>query len=110
MQLNREEIQAALDSEIAAVETTYGKGCKLAVIKILSLEKMLNPETKEKEPQLIPLSKWNEYYPDPSVNAMRMLVFRRHENGFDDFNVVERRGNRVLINVDNYNEWRKNRN
>ena len=54
----------------------------------------------------IPLSKWDKYYPDPSVNALRMLDYKRAENGFNEYNVTERRGTRVLVNEDNYFAWR----
>lgn len=103
MQLNKDEIQMAIDSEIETGVKKYGIGFKIALLKVISLEKLLNPE--KKETRLIPLIKWNDYHSDPSVPALRMLVFRKDENGFND--VIERRGRRILINESKYFEWRK---
>ena len=110
MELEKQEIELIIKDKIDNYTKQFGKTFKLALIEVLSLEKLLNPvQPKKEEARLIPVSKWNEYYPDPSVKAMQMLVFRKQENGFEEFGVVEKRGNRNLINVDNYNKWRKSR-
>lgn len=106
MQTNKDELQEIISTEIEFYTKRYGKDFKAAVLKILALEKMLHPAEKQEEnkPRLIPLVKWNDYHPDPSVKALRMLVFRQHENGFDK--VVERRKKRILINENAYFEWK----
>lgn len=107
MQIDKEEIQQIIDRKIKDGIKKYGKDFKSIILEIIGLEKMLEDKsnTFQHQPKLIPLAKWNEYHPDPSVKALRMLVFRKDENGFDD--VIERRGHRILINEDKYFEWRK---
>ena len=106
MEIDRNEIQSIIDVKIKDGVKKFGKDFKFFVLEIISLEKMLAPEPTETQyPKLIPLVKWNEHFPDPSVKALRMLVFRKDTNGFDK--VVVRRGNRVLLNVDEYFKWRK---
>lgn len=106
MELTKEEIEAAIDEEINKAIKKYGKEIKLTLINFIGLTKLLNTESKEhnEKTRLIPLVKWNDYHPDPSVKALRMLVFRKDENGFDS--VVERRGKRILINEKAYFEWK----
>ena len=104
MEINKEEIQEIINNKIKDGTKKYGKDFKFFIFEILSLERMLSPEpVKKNEPRLIPLVKWNEYYPDPSIKALRMLVFRRNENGFDE--VIVKRGKRILIDADKYFEW-----
>ena len=106
MQFSKEEIQERIDLKIKDGVKKYGKDFKYIVLEIIGLEKLLQPEVVEqKEEKLITLVQWNDYHPDPSIPALRMLVFRKDENGFDD--VIERRGKRILINETKYFEWRK---
>lgn len=105
MDTNKEEIELAIEAELEEGKKKYGIGFKIALLKIMSLEKMLNPEVKET--RLIPLVDWNKHHPDPSVPALRMLVFRAEENGFDK--VITRRGKRILIDELKYFEWQKSR-
>lgn len=108
MEIDKNEIQEIIENKIKDGTKKYGKDFKFFLLEILSLEKMLMPEPAQKnEPKLIPLVKWNEYYPDPSVKALRMLVFRKDENGFGD--VIVKRGKRILIDADKYFEWNKRR-
>ena len=108
MQTNKDELQEIMSLEIELYTKKYGKDFKAALLKILALEKMLNPvEKKEEKPRLIPLVKWNDYHPDPSVKALRMLVFRQHENGFDK--VIVKRGSRILIDEQEYFKWNQSR-
>lgn len=106
MQLDKQEIESAIENEIAAVEKEYGKSIKFKIINIIGLVKMLQPVQEEKSRE-IPLTRWNDYYPDPSVKALRMLVFHSDKNGFDK--VVIRRGKRILIDENKYFEWRNER-
>lgn len=101
MQFSEEEIKDSIADELKIAESKFGKEFKKYLIKILSLEKMLTPTTKEN--RLIPLTQWSEYHPDPSVKALRMMVFR-DENNFVD-NCIVYRGKRILINEQNYFKW-----
>ncbi len=53
--------------------------------------------------RVIPLTKWPDYHPWPSVSALRDYVFHAKRNGFDA--VVRRVGRRVLIDEDAFHEW-----
>ena len=97
-------IEKLIDDKIAAAKKEFGAGVELVILEILGLQKLLAPD-KEKKSREIPLTMWNEYYPDPSVPALRMLVFRSSENGFDE--VITRRGKRILIKEDAYFEWKE---
>mgnify|MGYP000898830854 CR=1 FL=1 len=78
MEIDRNEIQSIIDVKIKDGVKKFGKDFKFFVLEIISLEKMLAPEPTETQyPKLIPLTKWNEHFPDPSVKALRMLVFRK---------------------------------
>jgi hypothetical protein len=57
--------------------------------------------------RFIPLTKWNQFYPDPSVSGLRWLVFSNPE-----FNrrCTLRRGKRVLIDVEAYHRWLEEQN
>lgn len=107
MELSQNEIEEIINSEIANAIKKYGKEVKATITKIVGLEKLLSPTTSiaTVQPRIIPLSKWNEYHADPTVPALRMLDFKRAENGFEEFKVTERRGSRVLINEENYFKW-----
>ena len=52
---------------------------------------------------LIPLSKWNDYYQFPSVGAIRQYVFRANTNGFDK--VIRRIGRKIYIKVSEFTKW-----
>lgn len=56
-----------------------------------------------KHQDLIPLSKWNDYYDYPSVNALRQLVFYNRNNFIDA--VVRRIGKRMYISVPDFFAW-----
>lgn len=109
MQLSQVEIEEIINSEIAEAVKKYGKDVKATITKIVGLEKLLSPDTPlaSAQARFIPLAKWNEYHADPSVPALRMLDFKRAENGFEEFNVTERRGSRVLINEQNFFKWQE---
>jgi len=53
--------------------------------------------------RLIPLTKWGEYHPWPSVGGLRYLVFFAETNGFQA--CVRRAGRRVLIKEKAFFEW-----
>lgn len=53
--------------------------------------------------RLIPVTKWQEYHMYPTLGALRALIFKAKENGFDK--VIRRIGGRVLVNEDAYFQW-----
>lgn len=59
--------------------------------------------TLEKELELIPLSRWNDFYKYPSVLAIRQLVFYNTSN----FNnkVIRKIGKRIYIKVSEFFKW-----
>jgi hypothetical protein len=61
------------------------------------------PTDQPGHPIIVPLSKWAEFFPDPSEKGLRWLVFI-NKNNFNE-KCVLRRGRRILIHVDSYFEW-----
>ncbi len=57
----------------------------------------------QKNMELIPLSKWNDYYDYPTVGALRQLVFYEDTNGFNK--VVRRVGKRIYIKTSEFFKW-----
>ena len=103
--MNKQQIESMITEKIKTGKKKFGSEFEFLVIEILGLQKLLAPEPEEKERE-IPLTRWNDYYPEPTVPALRMLVFRRDENGFDE--VISRRGKRILIKEKAYFKWREN--
>ena len=58
-------------------------------------------------PRLIPVSKFDQYHPDPSPAALRWMIFT-NKNGFNC--CVVRRGKRVLIDEAKYFKWLEGQN
>ena len=58
--------------------------------------------------RLIPLTKWNDYHPWPTVAGLRHLVFHEHSNGFST--CVRRVGRRVLIDEAEFFRWTDDQN
>jgi len=109
MYYTKEELQETIENKIADSEKRFGKQFKFALLEILSLEKMLNPQEKMQS-RVIELSKWNEFHSYPSVGALRQYYFKRKENGFED--VIEyggENGGRILIVEDKFFNWQKSR-
>lgn len=102
--MNKQQIESMITEKIKAGKKKFGSEFEFLVIEILGLQKLLAPEPEEKERE-IPLTRWNDYHPEPTVPALRMLVFRRNENGFDE--VISRRGKRILIKEKAYFKWRE---
>lgn len=108
MNFDKKEIQILIDIELSQAEKRFGKEFKSALIKIMSLEKLLNPQPEqEKQSRLIPLPLWENYHDYPTLAGMRMKVFNEETNGFKDFGVVHREGKRVFIDEDAWFRWRK---
>lgn len=53
--------------------------------------------------RLIPVSKWNEYHPWPTVSALRDYVFKAERIGLTP--AIRRVGRRVLINEEAFFAW-----
>ncbi len=109
MEINKEEIQTIIDTEITAACKKYGKEFKQTLIKILSLEKMLHPEKAENKSRLIELSKWNKFYPYPTVGALRQYKFYNTDNFEEVLEFGGINGGRVLINENKLFEWLEKR-
>lgn len=107
MQLSKEEIETAIEEQIKAAEKQYGKSIKITLINIIGLLKMLNPEHPEKESRLIPLAKWNDYHPYPTVGSLYQYKFKSPE-GFKD--CLVQNGVRILIDETKFFEWLHKRN
>lgn len=112
MQANKEEIQTIIESELNAYTKKYGKDFRIAVLKIVALERLIfeSVQTQVEKERLIPLSKWNDYYPYPTVGALRQYYFYKDSNGFAE--VCENggmNGGRILIKEKALFEWIENR-
>jgi len=53
--------------------------------------------------KLIPVSKWNDFYPYPTVKALRQLIFFKDENGFKK--VLRKIGGRIYIVESEFFKW-----
>jgi len=62
---------------------------------------MTNDKTTQN--RLIPVTKWNNYHPYPTIGALRALIFNANKNGFDK--VIRRINSRILINEQAFFEW-----
>lgn len=107
MQLSKDEIENLISEKITFAEKKYGKDVKMLLIETLSFEKMLKAESLQT--RYIPVVKWNEYHPYPTVASMQMRVFYEDTNGFKEFGVVHRDGKRVLIDEQAYFKWQKDK-
>lgn len=58
--------------------------------------------SEKKVPELVPLTKWGEFFIDPSVGALRWMV---HSNKEFERRCVLRRGRRILIDTGAYSKW-----
>lgn len=62
-----------------------------------------NVQTLNTIPEIIPLSKFNDYFPYPTIGALRQYNFYGDKNGFNK--VVVRIGKRVYIKISAFKEW-----
>lgn len=69
---------------------------------MLTSEKQVT-EKEKKDLDLIPLSKFNDYYDYPSVGSLRQLNFY-NTYGFSD-KVVRRIGRRLYVKVSSLRDW-----
>lgn len=103
MQTDKLTIENVISEKIKAGKKKFGVEFEIMLLEILGLQKLLTSEPEQNRE--IPLTRWNDYHPDPSVPALRMLVFRKDENGFDM--AITRRGNRILIKEADYFKWKE---
>jgi hypothetical protein len=59
--------------------------------------------SEHKQRRFIPLTKWNDYHPWPSLSGLRWMVFNAEKTGFDQ--CLRRVGNRILINEQAFFDW-----
>jgi hypothetical protein len=65
---------------------------------------MTDPSLKPKPSRLIPVTKWNQHHPWPTISGLRWLIFNADTgNGFDK--VVVRVNGRVLIDETAFFAW-----
>ena len=57
----------------------------------------------EQNLDLVPLSRYNDFYPYPSVGALRQLLFY-NTNGFAD-KVIRRIGKRLYVKISAFKAW-----
>jgi hypothetical protein len=63
-----------------------------------------SPSTPSAETtRLIPLTKWPEFHPWPSVAGLRSMVFNAKKSGFEG--CIVRVGSRILINETKFFKW-----
>ena len=62
-----------------------------------------NSKTRETNQELIPLTKWNDYFDYPTIGTLRQLVYFEDTNGFSK--VIRRIGCRIYIKVSAFFEW-----
>lgn len=53
--------------------------------------------------RLIPLTKWPEFHPWPTVAGLRSIVFNAEKNGFSK--CIVKIGGRILISESEFFEW-----
>ncbi|HEX7927538.1 MAG TPA: hypothetical protein VF678_08105 [bacterium] len=64
---------------------------------------MASEETRTSNGRLIPVVRWNELHPWPSLAGLRWRIINAKKNGFD--RVVRRIGRRVLIDEAEFFAW-----
>ena len=58
---------------------------------------------KKEQAGLIPVSKWNDFHPYPTVKALRQLIFFKEQNGFNK--VLRKIGGRIYIHESEFFKW-----
>lgn len=52
---------------------------------------------------LIPVSKFNEYFKYPTTGTLRQIIFRKEKYKFE--NVIKKLGGRIYISISAFNKW-----
>lgn len=102
--LTIEDTNSLIENRMKEMLDTYGKKAYLLAQEILMLQKSIS---QEKPTRMIYLSEWGKYYSRPTVSAMRNLIARRSDNGFNK--VCQKDGKLWLINEQAYLAWRDQR-
>lgn len=71
-------------------------------------QKKLNEKGQGQEERYIPLVKWPDFHPWPSVAGLRYLVQNAHRNGF--CSVIIKAGSRVILREKAFFSWLEERN
>ena len=53
--------------------------------------------------RLIPVTRWNDYYPFPTIGSLRALVFNASKNGFNK--VIRKIGGRIVLDERQFFLW-----
>ena len=67
-----------------------------------------NIQTQTTTPELLPVSRFNDYIPFPTTNSLRQLIYYNTDNFTDK--VVKRIGKRIYISVSDFYAWVKDTN
>lgn len=102
--LSAEETNELIEERKKEMLDSYGRKAYMLMSEILFLQGSLQ---EQKTSRMIYLSEWDKYHTKPTISAMRNLICRRKENGFDA--VVSKDGKLWLIDEQKYFEWRKRR-
>jgi len=62
-------------------------------------------ENNMENTRLIPVNEWQGINVWPSTAALRFMIVKADENGFDEFGVVKRIRRRVLIDESAFFRW-----
>lgn len=65
----------------------------------------MNNNLNQKVTRYIPVPNWEKHHEWPRLGGLRNLIFNRHKNGFDKFEVVKKIGKRVLIDENAFFKW-----
>lgn len=67
-------------------------------------QQAVNTTQTSQKPELIPVSKWNDYFDYPTLGALRQLIFNQNTNGFSK--VLRKMGkNRLYIKTSAFFDW-----
>lgn len=66
-------------------------------------ETMTSTNNSAQSTRLIPLVRWPEFHPYPSISSLRWMVFHAQSSGFEA--VIKRVGRKVLIDEQAFFDW-----
>jgi hypothetical protein len=64
---------------------------------------LLSTESQTQQTRFIPLAKWDQYHPFPTVPALRWMRFNGDKTGFNS--CILKVGKRVLIDEARFFQW-----
>lgn len=113
MLIEKSTIEKMITDKIQTGKRKFGEDFEICIVEILSLQRMLIPETaaqQKVQSRIIPLSEWNKYHVYPTVRALRNYYTERDKNDFES--CIEYGGNnqgRILINENKFFAWQESR-